>query len=338
MSLTTVPRRRRLALLLTGCLTAAMGGVLTDAAVAGPPLPTPVTISVDLVRSDVTLPSGLPDSGKPSVVVAVGGTIHVDVSFHDATGGDAAFNKDTTLTLSSNVGTLSSSTGTALKGKSSATIDTSFTTAVNQVVLTVSGGSGPKAPSPGSSYLPPDKDLRFDVLSELRNDLPSTDGTAFEDGIGGDTGCTNATSSAPVCGTLVLPRGSRANVVLAVGACDTSPDSAYAPCYVGPNGPGGAVVQALFAQPTTAYTPESPATIIVRCDKTLCGTGAIQDLTVIYSLAGNGALTPALACPAKNTMAQAGVPCVDYVQSKRDGSGDTYLYLLTDQDIRTGIG
>jgi hypothetical protein len=37
-------------------------------------------------------------------------------------------------------------------------------------------------------------------------------------------------------------------------------------------------------------------------------------------------------------MAAAGVPCVDYVQSKRDGSGDTHLYLLTDQDLRGGIG
>jgi hypothetical protein len=37
-------------------------------------------------------------------------------------------------------------------------------------------------------------------------------------------------------------------------------------------------------------------------------------------------------------MAEVGVPCVDYVQSKRDGSGDTHLYLLTDRDMRTGIG
>jgi hypothetical protein len=37
-------------------------------------------------------------------------------------------------------------------------------------------------------------------------------------------------------------------------------------------------------------------------------------------------------------MATAGVPCVDYVQSKRDGSGDTHLFLLTDRDLRGGIG
>lgn len=338
MSLTTVPRRRRLALLLAGCLAAAVGGVITDAATAANTLPAPVTISVDRVWSDVNLPDGLPDSGKPYVVVAVGGTIHVGVSFHDASGGDAAFNKDTTLTISSNVGTLSSTTGTALKGSPTATIDTSLTTAVNQVVLTVTAGSGPKAPSPGSSYVPGVNDLRFDVLSELRANESSSSGSPFQEGIGGDSDCTNATASAPVCGTLVLPRGSGSNVVLSAGACDTSPTSLYAPCHVGTNGPGGAIVQALFAQPTTSYTPTSPATIVVRCDKTLCGTGAIQGLTVAYSLTGNGALTPALACPAKNTMAQAGVPCVDYVQSKRDGSGDTYLYLLTDQDIRTGIG
>ena len=81
------------------------------------------------------------------------------------------------------------------------------------------------------------------------------------------------------------------------------------------------MVQTLFAQPAIPYSVTSPATIVVKCDKSLCGTGSIQDLTVIYSLTGNGALVAAGACPAKNTMAAPGVPCVDYVQSKRDNSG-----------------
>ena len=97
-------------------------------------------------------------------------------------------------------------------------------------------------------------------------------------------------------------------------------------------------MQTLFAQPSVPYSETSPATLVVKCDKSLCGTGAIQGLTVNYSLSGNGALIDAAPCPAKNTMAAPGVPCVDYVQSKRDGSGDTLLYLLTDRDLRGGIG
>ena len=64
----------------------------------------------------------------------------------------------------------------------------------------------------------------------------------------------------------------------------------------------------------------------------------IRNRTVLWSLGGNAPLEAAEPCPAKNTMATAGTPCVDYVQSTRDGSGDTHLFLLTDQDIRTGIG
>ena len=105
---------------------------------------------------------------------------------------------------------------------------------------------------------------------------------------------------------------------------------------------GGAIAQALFVQPTDHYTTSSPAIVIVKCDKTLCGGGPIRDLSVLWTLEGNGDLLApdhrALPCPAKGTMDKAGTPCVDYVQSKRDGSGDTHLYLLTDGDIRTGIG
>ena len=73
--------------------------------------------------------------------------------------------------------------------------------------------------------------------------------------------------------------------------------AAYAPCYEGRKGPGGAVVQTLFAQPSVPYSETSPATLLVKCDKSLCGTGAIQGLTVNYSLSGNGALVAADAVP-----------------------------------------
>jgi hypothetical protein len=337
MNFIAAPRRRGVALALLACLIAALGGVLTTPASAASPAP--VTIRVDSVTSDVALPAGLPGSAVPYVVVMAGGTFHVNVSFLDATGALASFTKDTTLRVASNVGTLSSTTGTALKGHSTATIDTSLTSAVNQVVLTVSADAGSKSPTPGVSYVPPVKDLRFDVLSELNPDVPSTSGTAFQAGIGGQTDCTNASETAPVCEIVILPRGAGSHVLLSVGACDAAASSTYAPCFTGVKGAaGGAIVQTLWAQPSTPYSVTSPATVVIKCDKTLCGTGPIQSLKVIYSLGGNSSLTAAAACPAKNTMASAGVPCVDYVQSKRDGSGDTHFYLLTDQDLRGGIG
>ena len=207
------------------------------------------------------------------------------------------------------------------------------------MVFTVSAGSGPKAPTPGTSYVPGVKDLRFDVLTDVSTPLDGQNGNAFQAGFGGNDGCADATEAAPVCEIVLLPRGAGSDVLLTVGACDTDVSSLYAPCFTGATGTvGGAVLQALFAQPSTPYSVDSPATVVVKCDKSLCGGGPIRNLTVTYSLGGNSPLAAADPCPAKNTMATAGVPCVDYVQSKRDGAGDTHLYLLTDRDIRTGIG
>ncbi len=337
MLFTPARRRTRLAFVLLAGLLAALGGVA--AAPVSAASPAPVTIVVDSVTSDVGLPTGLPGSAVPYVVVRAGGTFHINVSFYDATGAPASFNKDTTLTVATNVGRLTAASGTALRGSPTATVDTSLTTAVNRVVLTVSAGSGPKAPSPGTSYVQGVKDLRFDVLSELRPDVPSTDGTPFQEGIGGDTACANATPAAPVCEIVVLPRGAGSNVLLSVGACDADTGSLYAPCFSGAKGAtGGAIVQVLFGQPTTPYSATDPVTVVVKCDKTLCGTGAIQNLKLTYSMNGNGALQAAGPCPGKGRTGSDGTPCVDYVQSKRDGSGDTHLYLLTPQDMRVGIG
>jgi hypothetical protein len=167
----------------------------------------------------------------------------------------------------------------------------------------------------------------FDVVSRYKVDS-SNSGTT---GIGGDSAdtCANATFDSPVCGILLLPSGANTSVVMSLGACDKT----YARC----GSTRGAVVQAL-ANLTGLYSPTSPATLIVKCDKSLCGTGPIQNVKLNYSLSGNGTIDQvAGACPAKNTLGTAPA-CIDYVQSKRDGSGDTHLYLLFDQDMRTSVG
>ena len=66
-----------------------------------------------------------------------------------------------------------------------------------------------------------------------------------------------------------------------------------------------------------------------------CGGGSIQNVKLSFSLGDNTALGLAAACPAKNTIGADQDACVDYVQSKRDNSGDTHLYLLFDHDMRT---
>jgi hypothetical protein len=86
------------------------------------------------------------------------------------------------------------------------------------------------------------------------------------------------------------------------------------------------------------YSKTSPATILMKCDKSLCGSGAIQSKTLSFSPNGNDGLRPAPACPAKLTIGGDQTACVDYVQSKRDGSGDTYLYLLFTEDARVSVG
>jgi hypothetical protein len=286
------------------------------------------------ISSAYAAPAGTPGDSVPTGLVKAGETFTVRVEFFIGTA-PASFSSNTNLRITSTAGTLSSTTGVAPAGQTFALVSTSIKEAVNRVGVTVTVANGPAKGLSTGPAVTPTVDWRFDVLSDIQVKT-ATVGTAFTDGIGGDTACANATSTAPVCGIVVLPRGAGASVLLSVGVCDVG--GSYAPCYEGSKKTGGAVVQALFAQPSTPYGVDDPLTIIVKCDKTLCGTGSIQDLLVTYSLGGNAPLVAADPCPAKNTMATAGTPCVDYVQSKRDGSGDTHLYLLTDRDIRTGIG
>jgi hypothetical protein len=187
----------------------------------------------------------------------------------------------------------------------------------------VAGGQAARTVAPGTS----EPGQLFDVLSELRPDEPSTPGTAFQEGIGGDSDCANATKEKPVCGIVILPSGSNSPVLLSLGACDAT----YAACRSN----RGVVVQTL-ADLSGLYSKAAPATLVIKCDKSLCGTGSIQSKIVSYSAFGNAPLAAAPACPAKGIVG-ATAACVDYVQSKRDGAGDTHLYLLFAQDMRGGI-
>ena len=318
-------QRLGLALALLASLVAAAAGAMTGVASAASPT-SPVSIRVDGVTSDVTPPDGTPTGAVPYVLVQTGGTVHVQVSFFDVSGAPAAFSKDTPLVVASDRGGLTQLTGTALKGATTATLDARFAQATNEVSVTVSvAGKAGSGVAPGTSG----PAQRFDVVSQLQF-VDSSQGTSFQRGIGGDGACQIATPDAPVCGVVILPHGTRsAQVLLSLGACD----STYAAC----GSANGAVVQTL-ADLSGLYTKSDPATLLVKCDKTLCGGGQISSKQLSFSLNGNDALSTAPACPAKGTIGATQFACVDYVQSQRDGSGDTLLYLLFAQDMRGSVG
>ena len=71
-----------------------------------------------------------------------------------------------------------------------------------------------------------------------------------------------------MCGVVILPNGATSTqVLLSLGACD--------PTYAGCD-PRGAVVQTL-AGLAGLYTKTSPATILMRCDKSLCGSQGVTE-------------------------------------------------------------
>jgi hypothetical protein len=317
-------------LAVVGCLAAGAGLFVTSSATASTTA-TQLVITGIQGPTTIQVPSTIPGTSRPYVVVQAGpgsnpsSQFTVNVSFLDSAGQPAPLpNNSSTLAITSNYGPLTTSTWPT-NGATSAAIVTSLATPANQVSLTVSAGKGSKAISTSSS-----ESQLFDVIKTFKP-VPSIVG-AGSAGIGGDSSnnCSVATSANPVCGILVLPFGTSSPALLTLGACDAT----YAKC----GSTKGDVVQALVDLSGGSYSKTAPATLIVKCDKSLCGGGAIQNVHLSFSLGGNTPLGDALACPAKNTIGADQDACVDYVQSKRDGSGDTHLYLLFDHDMRTSVG
>jgi len=161
----------------------------------------------------------------------------------------------------------------ALKGELTSELSISMPAPTNQIRLTVTvpGGKSPFSATATDSQ-------RFDVLSQLRLEDAVT---GFQQGIGGEGNCTQATPTAPVCGIVLLPQGaSSSQVLLSLGPCD---DSAYSGC----GDARGSVVQTLAG--LDGYSRTSPATMLVKCDKTLCEGGAIQSKFLNFTLGGNTA-------------------------------------------------
>jgi hypothetical protein len=146
-----------------------------------------------------------------------------------------------------------------------------------------------------------------------------------------DPSCTAPTPEVPTCGYLLLPNGANGNVTLSLGSCDDVADCRAA------GSTEALVVMALAdlkdQEGDPLYDNQAPATLVVACDKVLCGQAGVPKLPLLYNLDNTGELKLAPPCPAKGVLGADQDACVDYVLSVRDG-GDLYSYLLFDHDVR----
>lgn len=111
---------------------------------------------------------------------------------------------------------------------------------------------------------------------------------------------------------------------MSVGSCDDA-----GPCTTS----GGFTALVVTVNADIQHPQGQHSTLILSCDKVLCGGTGVPKRPVIYTFDNNGDLTEtAGACPRKNDLGSLEV-CVDYVSSMRS-DGDLYLFVLFDHDVR----
>src|SRR6266566_1315082 len=262
----------------------------------------------------------------PAVLVQSGSTFSLTVKLSPA---GAAFKQDTPLNLTATLdaavggnphGSFSPSQITFPADVSSQTFAVSYAAADNGVILTASvvTKGKPSSVTPGST-------APFDVLSTL---LPLTKGDPqFANGVGvGNAACGQATTE-PECGIIVLPNDiESSDAALSLGRCTTNLGCTS----------GSQVVQ-FIADLGTRYTPQAPATLIIRCSKQLCRNtnNGIRAFTLKVSQSATGPLDHVSpACVDKGVVNDGAAFCTDYVQSHRDNAGSVLLYLLFTHDMR----
>jgi hypothetical protein len=134
------------------------------------------------------------------------------------------------------------------------------------------------------------------------------------------------TSAEPNCGHL-LTAGAEGLVVMSVGSCQGLGSCRQV-------GETTALVVTLSAD--IVPLPNNPhSTMILSCDKDLCGGSGVPKIDVFYTFNNDGDLLPepALDCPAKDVLGPGQEICVDRVQSTRS-AGDLYTYVLFAHDVR----
>jgi hypothetical protein len=229
----------------------------------------------------------------------------------------------TTITLTaSGPGTLTGDTEETIPANGSGVTFSglSYSPFDNDVVLTVSLKSGEELSQ---------DEIKVD-FALTATDADATPGVSLQVT---DEACAVPTAEVPICSQLLLPNGAhdeldgRSDVVLSIGSCDD-----LGPCSTA--GDITALVATGAANVEGLYTNTSPATLVIACDKVLCGGTGVPKRPVIYTLDNDGDLDQtAPPCPRKGVIGSNQKACVDYVSSTRSDS-DLYLHLLFKHDIR----
>ncbi len=301
-------------------------------AATGAPPPTATAVVVTGFGTDGV---DVPDTaGAPAAYVVKNRTFTVSLCFvgPDSTVSDYAsggtnactpghgalplsYNKDVTLSLTTTGAHTGSWSVTVPKSTDHATFSGAFSAAANDISIDISNDArkvdGLVTGTTGT----------FDVLI-----TSATAQAAGLTGIGGgggkDVSC-NATPDEQVCADLVLSTGvATGNGLVSLGVCDFFCKSQLVQVLVGLNS-----------------DRLNPATLVMKCDKTLCGGGAIKDTPLYVTLGADDTTSTAVpACPGKGTVGEGQTHCVDNVQSTRDNAGDTIVYLLFVEDLKARFG
>jgi hypothetical protein len=254
--------------------------------------------------------------------VAAGTSFSVTASFYDDDGRrePLSFHHDRWLTIRAGTCPGGTRLGSAFvrHGRTSATVPGLRLGAANDVRLCAS------APGWRHALRISRTSTSFDVVKEFTHAAP-TQALTQVGGTAAAGGCT-PTRARPVCADLRLPKvggvSDPAGILMALGLC-----TGISQC-------SGSFLQALVGLDPAVYTLRSPAMLVMKCDKTMCGTGGVRQQHLAFNLAPGSRVTTAPACARKGIVGPHQKLCVDYVQSHRSGSGDTWLYVLFTEDLR----
>jgi hypothetical protein len=292
--------------------------------------PAPSATATHIRFDSITTPSmPLPDTpGTDGLAFAVAGTpFDVGLTFLDDAGASAPLSWNATVTVTVRLGKTALGSVDVPGGSRTAQVQ-GLTIAAPAADLTLTASARSRVTGTSAP---------FDVLIE--SDAVNT---AERTSTGGDAGAVDgciASLTNPVCADLLPPTSSGFTTggQLSRGLCSRND-----------------ICKNSYIQPLVAFSTsnQDPATLVMKCDKKLCGTGAIQRQVLTVTLSPDpqsafGGNLVAPACPAKGVVGyDPGQPygagnspfCVDYVQSTRDNAGDTILYLLFVLDLKARFG
>jgi len=313
----TSSARHRLSVSVLAVVSLLVTGLL--AAVFGSAPPSGAAVAPQLVVSVATDNAGLDGGAVPNILADINTDILVTLSLSDGT----ELAKGTVVELkafkqlgdAAATGSFDPPTFTVPQKGASFTFPVQYSIPQTDIYLKASPRkSNATSPTPGRTV------NSFDILATLRFADKVLDAQTLASGFGADT-CTSA-STAKVCGIVVLPQGiSSQRAALSSGLC--SEDTGC-----------GTNEMVQFIAGMEGYSRTSPATLVLRCDKTKCKGKGVSSYDARISLEVDGPLDISPPCAVKGQIQDGEDFCTDYVSSKRDNAGDLLLQILFFRDLR----